>query len=131
VDRNMFGMDDEDEDVDDEDEVVYSIQQLVAADPGWRAVFGCPTDRDSLKVIPLACFALVEITPPDEVGHEADPVHRSIRPMVANEIGIVDDVEGFPDFVCLVPPAMDLHVAMENASRLRKEAEREEATAEA
>jgi hypothetical protein len=122
---DIFGTYDEDENGEDENEVIFSIIQMVPADPNWRALFGEREHSASLKAVPLACFALVEIT------EEGEDAHRAIRPMIANELGIVDDVEAFPDFICLVPPGVEARVAMDNAETLRREAEAEEGEAEA
>jgi hypothetical protein len=99
---DMFGisaepeveMDDEGEDTEDVD---YVIHQIIPADPAWRAAFdGEGPDGQSPRIVPLACFALIEVT-----GEDA---HRAVRPMIADELGRIDDVEAFENFVCLVPP---------------------------
>ena len=119
-DKDMFGFtesapeengDDDGDDGDDEtDEIPYVIMQIVPA-PGWRAIF---VSEDGLneRIQPLACFALVEIPqplpmPPVQTETELPigvmPV-RTVRPMVVDENGQVEDVESFDDFLLILGP---------------------------
>lgn len=88
----------EDEDEADDDEADYVVHQIIPAD-GWTAAFGEPDAEGALqaKILSVACFALVEVVDPQSS-------HRAVRPMVADEVGNIDDVEAFDDFICLIPP---------------------------
>lgn len=78
-----------------------NILQIIPAD-GWRAAFVDATlQPDGIRLLGLACFALVEI--------EMDTgLVRQVQPMVADETGEIGDVETFDDFICVVPPGRDV-----------------------
>jgi hypothetical protein len=82
----------EEEEIDDEDES-YNILQMISVDPGWRAIFFDPQTKVP-TTRPLVCFALV--------GDADDDT--TIRPMVADDVGTVDDAAAFEDFIGLAAP---------------------------
>ena len=119
----MFGIateaDNDHEDKENEDGFAPSsvIQQIVPADPAWRAAFKARNGQP--KLLPVVCFALVEGLQPD------GSISREIRPMAADELGRVDDVEMLledsTDFICLVPPGADVQTTIKLAQTQRLE----------
>lgn len=103
---------------DDENEITpYVILQVIPAE-GWRAVFEDTTQKVSggaVRTLGLAGFALIEFIPqgPDQLPA------RTMRPMVADEHGQIDDVEAFDDFICIVPPGTELKPYVEYVIRAR------------
>ena len=120
--QDMFGIGPEDgADQDDGDEEVADvvILQITPAE-GWRVVFSDPTiGQTAIRTLGLACFALVEVIP-DNPNPEGQIPLRAIRPMVANEYGQIDDVESFDDFICVVPPGVELQPTVDYAIRARE-----------
>jgi hypothetical protein len=120
-DKDMFGIGDDDgnpnasaDAADADDEIPpFVILQITPAD-GWRAVFRDPTvnSNAATRTLGLACFALVEV-----IQDVQGPPLRATRPMVADELGEVNDVDFFDDFICLVPPGGDAREAMDYAMR--------------
>ena len=112
--QDLFGMGPDD---DDEDAITpYVILQVIPAE-GWRAVFEDTTVKSggAVRTLGLAGFALIEFVPqgPDQLPA------RSMRPMVADEHGQIDDVEAFDDFICIVPPGTELKPYVEYVIRVR------------
>lgn len=86
-----------------EEEIVpYSILQIIPAD-GWRAVF-VTSDPQRQRLLSLACFALVET---GETVEGRTVSTRSVRPMVADEDGEINEVTMFEEFLCLISPQND------------------------
>lgn len=109
---DMFGMGN------DDDAAPYVIIQIIPAD-GWRAVFQDQKKNEPMRVTGLACFALVEVVP--ENLEQPQLPDRAVRPMFANAIGEIEDVEAFEDFLCIVPPNDDVHKTIEAAFKVRAE----------
>lgn len=109
---DLFGIPDEGDGGDE-----YVIVQLISAE-GWRAVF--QDGKSPQRVLGLACFALVEIIPDDP--QVAQIPQRTIRPMVVDEFGDVEDVASFEDFVCVVQPGVDIAPVIAYAIKNRETA---------
>lgn len=109
--QDLFGMGD------DEGGDEYVIVQLIGAE-GWRAVF--QDGKGPQRVLGLACFALVEIIP--ENPQVAQIPQRTIRPMVVDEFGDVEDVGSFEDFVCVVQPGIAIEPVIAYAIKNRETA---------
>lgn len=110
---DLFGISADDDAGGDE----YVIVQLISAE-GWRAVF--QDGKNPLRVLGLACFALVEIIPDNP--EVAQIPQRAIRPMVVDEFGDVEDVASFEDFVCVVQPGIDVAPVVQYAIKNRETA---------
>lgn len=108
--QDLFGIDDEGGDE-------YVIVQLISAE-GWRAVFN--DGKNPQRVLGLACFALVEIIPDNP--ETAQIPQRTIRPMVVDEFGDVEDVAAFEDFVCVVQPGVPVEPVIAYAIKNREPA---------
>lgn len=117
--KDLFGID---------EEVIelppYVIVQITPAD-GWRAIF--EEDNGKLRMVGVACFALVELKADTPDGAPA----RIVRPMVATEDGQIEDTDAFEGFLCLVPPGGTAEQAvpkdlqgLANAARARRDADR-------
>jgi hypothetical protein len=124
--QDMFGIPESDNDQDGAEGADYVVIQITPAE-GWRAVFSDPTiGGTAIRTLGLACFALVEILPGEHVTHPM--VVRAIRPMVADELGQIDDVESFEDFICVVPPGSELQATVDYAIRAREIEEKQAQT---
>jgi len=101
--------------VDDDDEEGYIIRQIIPADGSWRAAFeGEGLDGQSPRLVSLVCFALVEV-------NSEEGMLRVVRPMIADELGRIDDVEAFEGFMCLVPPGALVEAVIAHVQRVNAE----------
>jgi len=98
-------------------EEAYMIHQIIPAEPGWRVAFSDPDATNKVRVIPLVCFALIEMPGTDEAPQ------RAVRPMIADEVGQVEDVAAYEDFICLVPPGFTPEAVIARVQRLAGAAE--------
>ena len=130
--QDMFGIPDEDNNHDNDDGAEggadYVILQVTPAE-GWRVVFHDPTmggagNPTAIRTLGLACFALVEIVPDQVDPQNPQLPMRAIRPMVATEYGQVEDVETFEDFICVVPPGIEIQPTVDFAIRTREAAQK-------
>lgn len=102
---------------DDDDEIEhpgYVIMQLIPAE-GWTAVFGTSSNEPS-RVLGVACFALIEIL---QSNPDLPPL-RVTRPMIVDEVGQIEDIEAFDDFICIVRPGGDPGQALTGAMQIEK-----------
>lgn len=78
-----------------------TVLQIVPMDPGWHALY---EDHEGPSTVPIICLALVEFS------ESTEPAFQSIRPMVAMDDGVIDDVMHRDGFVGLIPPCMHDHM---------------------
>lgn len=115
--KDIFGMSSDEGQEVDEAPLNQVIIHMTPAE-GWKVVFNDPEKGLPTRILGVAGFAVVET-----FDSEQNRLVRGIRPMVVDEIGQVDDVETFEDFVCLVPPGVDIQSTIDFV--LRRESEQE------
>jgi len=99
---DVFGVNAKTADDDGEEEEVTNaeIVQIVAAPPGWSAVITKPS-TPGFGVLPVACFALVEMTFLDNT------MTRQIVAQVVSVHGRFVDADSLEGFVGLASPGVD------------------------
>lgn len=94
--------------------VVYSIERLTAASPGWFAVYDDPNRSNEIVVFPICALGVVHIE------HERGETSESVRHFVSLPTGEIRDVHEIEDFVCIVAPNQQVEDVVAGVKAIRQ-----------
>ncbi len=76
----------------------YIIQNIIPMFSGWVAAYDDPDTEGGVIMFPIIALAMVVLQHPD--GH----AEQTVRHLVSTPAGQIDDINEFPNFICVVAP---------------------------
>jgi hypothetical protein len=76
----------------------YIIQNIIPMFSGWVAAYDDPDNEGGVIVFPIIALAMVLLQHPD------GRAEQMVRHLVSTPAGQIDDINEFPNFICVVAP---------------------------
>ena len=91
----------------------YIVQNVIPVFPGWTACYDDMERPGQVISFPVIGLAMVVLHHPD------GRVEQTLRHLVSTPAGQIDDVNEFPNFICVVAPGQAPEPIIETMRKLR------------
>jgi hypothetical protein len=109
----------EDPDEDPENDVAVEIDTIIPIEPGYRAAMD--DGNNGYRLIGVVCLAMMRV-------EDAEGEVQYVAPMGMEADGHIADVNHFDGFICVIPPGVDVKIAVAVAKKKAAEAAAQVAT---